>query len=537
MDRIKFPLPLITALFLVLPWIALNYLADQLSAAPFLPFSLFNWMTPLIPGPLITFGIDAMIDTLLFLRIDVANSAKAAEQGLAVLAFVVLGTGVGWPIIQSFTGRRKVIGWLIGIAFSAFLMAITWPWENPLLAAAVLGLLLLAWLLSAWLAGKKIGAISELPEKTEADSQEISGMEGRASVRQVSRRQFLLSLGAGTASVTVIGAGLGLILAGRGRRDTASGGTSELSRNLPNADDPVSPAPGTRREYTPVEDHYKVFLQLEPMEIDGATWMLPLVGLVDAPLMLTVDDLYNRFESFEQYVTLSCISGRVGTTLISTTKWTGISMQDVLDAAGVQPEARYLYIESADGFYESVPLELIRSDRRIMLCHSWDDAPLPSDHGFPCRIWIPDRFGMKQPKWIVHMELTEEYRPGYWVERNWSETALVKATSVIDTIAVDDVGIVDGEQVVPVGGIAWAGDRQISGVQVRVDGGEWQDALLRSPLSETTWVIWRFDWPFQEGNHTFEVRCLEGDGTAQIAEVNSARPDGATGIHSREIDI
>jgi hypothetical protein len=74
-------------------------------------------------------------------------------------------------------------------------------------------------------------------------------------------------------------------------------------------------------------------------------------------------------------------------------------------------------------------------------------------------------------------------------------------------------------------------------VQVRVDAGSWQDALLRAPLSETTWAIWRYDWPFSPGNHTLEVRCFEGDSTPQIAEQNNARPDGATGIHSREIDI
>jgi hypothetical protein len=90
---------------------------------------------------------------------------------------------------------------------------------------------------------------------------------------------------------------------------------------------------------------------------------------------------------------------------------------------------------------------------------------------------------------------------------------------------------------VPVGGIAFSGDRQISRVEVRVDGGPWQAAQLRSPLSETTWVIWRYEWPFVEGNHTFEVRCAEGDGTPQIEETQDNRPDGATGIHTVEVSM
>jgi hypothetical protein len=207
----------------------------------------------------------------------------------------------------------------------------------------------------------------------------------------------------------------------------------------------------------------------------------------------------------------------------------------VLADAGVQEKAKYLYISSGDGFYESVPLDLINGDERIMFCYAWDGHTIPTDHGFPLRIWIPDRFGMKQPKWITSIEVTDEYKEGFWVERGWDEIAQVRATSVIDTVAVDAI-IQDGdERRVPVGGIAFSGDRGISKVEIRVDGGAWQEAQLRSPLSETTWVIWRYEWPFAEGQHTFEVRCVEGDGTPQIEEVMEAHPSGATGIHSREL--
>ena len=172
-----------------------------------------------------------------------------------------------------------------------------------------------------------------------------------------------------------------------------------------------------------------------------------------------------------------------------------------------------------------------------MLCYEWDGKPLPFDHGFPLRIWLPDRYGMKQPKWVTGIEVTAEYVPGYWVERDWDEVARVKATSVIDTVAVHDLEVVDGQGYIPVGGIAFAGARGISRVEVRVDGGAWEEAKLRSPLSETTWVIWRYEWPFQQGEHTFEVRCAEAGGTPQIEEKKGNRPDGASGIHRRKTKI
>ena len=88
------------------------------------------------------------------------------------------------------------------------------------------------------------------------------------------------------------------------------------------------------------------------------------------------------------------------------------------------------------------------------------------------------------------------------------------ATAVIDTIAIDAI-IEDGdEKLVPIGGIAHAGARGISKVEVQVDSdGVWHEAMLRKPLSDTTWVIWRYDWPFVEGRHEFEVRTYEADGT------------------------
>jgi hypothetical protein len=196
-----------------------------------------------------------------------------------------------------------------------------------------------------------------------------------------------------------------------------------------------------------------------------------------------------------------------------------------------------LFITSGDGFYETVDLDLIRNDRRIMFCYAWNDQLLPKDHGFPLRIWIPDRYGMKQPKWITGIEVTDVDQPGYWVERNWDKVARVKATSVIDTVAVDNMGLVNGQETIPVGGIAYAGARGIGGVEVRVDGGAWQPAQLRAPLSETTWVVWRYEWPFSAGDHLFEVRCTEADGTPQIEEDQAARPDGSSGIHSFEATV
>jgi Mo-co oxidoreductase dimerisation domain len=143
---------------------------------------------------------------------------------------------------------------------------------------------------------------------------------------------------------------------------------------------------------------------------------------------------------------------------------------------------------------------------------------------------------MKQPKWIESLEATDHWELGYWVQRGWNEVAQMHATSVIDTVAVDMTIIgADRRKLVPIGGIAHAGARGISKVEVQVDDGPWEQAQLRAPLSQLTWVIWKYDWPFQSGKHTFTVRCYDGNGTRQIATPSPAAPDGATGLQNRSV--
>ena len=524
---------------LTAPLLALVYFGESWLGLPFMPYDLFDWATRVLPGPVVTFAIDLMISSMNLVNISVADAAKTAEQIAALIQFIVLGVVVGavaFPVIRTNApGQARALGItagaLFGLPLIAISVAISASTVHPILAIIWHAALFLCWGAVFGWASDRLSVASEPQAEAAAES----------SGGGYSRRQFLVRVGAATATITVLGAGVGRMLSEAERRrleEEIASSMAHLSEGttrspFPNADSPVMPAPGTRPEYTPLKDHYKVFIRVQPTVLDGDTWTLPVTGLVDNPLRLTLDDLRNNYDSRSHYVTLRCISGRVGTTLISTTQWTGVSVQDILADAGLQEDARYMYLRSGDGYYETVDLDLIASDERIMFCYEWDGVPLPTDHGFPLRIWIPDRYGMKQPKWITGVEIGSEYQDGYWVARSWSKDAIVNTTSVVDTVARLATYESGGENLVPVGGIAYSGARGISAVQVRVNGGPWTDAMLREPLSDTTWVIWRYDWPFQQGEHTFEVRCREADGTPQIEQSQPNRPNGATGIHSR----
>jgi hypothetical protein len=82
------------------------------------------------------------------------------------------------------------------------------------------------------------------------------------------------------------------------------------------------------------------------------------------------------------------------------------------------------------------------------------------------------------------------------------------------------------------GGMAYSGAKGISAVEIQVDEGPWERAELRQPLSDLTWVLWRWDWPFSPGTHKLAVRAYDGRG--QLQETRSVEPSGvgAAGLYT-----
>ncbi|MBN1965516.1 MAG: molybdopterin-dependent oxidoreductase [Anaerolineae bacterium] len=529
-------------LLVTAPLLASLYLAEQAAGMPFPPFDLFDWIARILPGDVITKGIDTMVALIDKLNLgETSSTAKTLETLMALAMFLGGGIFAGIVLVavldrlnRPLTGFARYVPGLITGALLGLPMILISRHVNVVAdAPESVSVMWLALAFLTWGAALSWAHVRLRDAKT-ARTGVVASQPPQAE--QVSRRQFLIRVGGATAAITVVGAGLGRYLEYREDKNyqdlIAKRRAAALPAGLPNQGADVEPAPGTRPEYTPLDEHYRIDINVRPPEISEDGWRLRITGLVDRPLTLTLDDLYGRYEPMDQYVTLACISNPIGGDLTSTTRWTGASLQDVLADAGVKDGATHLKITSEDGFFETVAFDLINSDRRIMLTYHWDGIPLLYKHGFPLRIYIPDRYGMKQPKWITEIEVMDHDEDGYWVVRGWDRVAQMRAVSVVDVAASDRTFEAGGVTYVPVGGIAHAGARGISKVEVKVDEGEWVEAQLRQPLSDTTWVIWRYDWPFEAGQHIFRVRCTEGDGTPQIAESNPTKPSGATGIHS-----
>jgi DMSO/TMAO reductase YedYZ molybdopterin-dependent catalytic subunit len=515
--------------------VAVTYLGHRAAALPYLPFDVFDWQARALPGGLIAHTIDAMVAVIRGLRLGpTASTAKIAEQGFALAQFT--GAWLIFGIVLAAVGKRKprrltlygAVGGVILFAAAAGIegargFAGTKPGSSlPWLALVLIG--------GGALLGRALAAVAEPFDASASNA--------------LGRRRFLRLVGTGSFAVIVTAAGVSLLSkkdakpplgtdqdelleAAKTSGPAASPPPDELAKRF-------APVPGTRREVTKTSEFYRIDINLRPPEIDGASWRLKLGGLVERPLTLSLDDIRSRPRQ-TQALTLSCISNPVGGDLISTGFWTGTPFKGILDEAGLKPGVVEIAIESADDFYESVPLEEAL-DPRTLLVYDMNGRPLTVDHGFPLRIFIPGHFGMKQPKWITRMEAIDRQRIGYWVERNWSERAPVLTTSVIDAVVLKNID--PASPLVPVGGIAYSGARGISRVEVRADNGPWEKAELREPaLGPLTWVQWRYDWKAAPGKHVLQVRAYDGTGQAQVESERGTYPDGATGLHSRSADI
>lgn len=506
---------------------ALTYVANLLAGLAFPPFSLFDFMTRILPGTVVTASIDTIVKVIRGLQLgSTATMAKLVEQSIALLLFIFLGALFGSLLGILSRGespsRLPAYGLGIGLLIGVLVLGAELYVGVTTVGIAV-SLVWLAIVFGGW--GLVLGTL--LGNALAVSSQVERG--------EMARRNLLLT--GGTALAAIIAGGLGLGFLMRERRSSrppqpvptpSSTETSGAAAAPPQTalSQRIDPVTGTRSEITPSDDFYRIDINTLPPDISADGWHLEIDGLVDQPAAMTLQDL-REWPAVSQYITLSCISNPVGGDLISTALWTGVRLKDLLEQIGLQADARALRIEAQDGFYETVVMDDLM-DERTLLVYAMNGELLPQEHGFPLRIYIPNRYGMKQPKWIVRMTAVADEPPGYWVDRGWSRTAIMQTTSVIDAVQVES----DGNGGVEIGGIAHAGDRGISRVEVQIDDGTWQEAELRAPpLSPLTWVQWRIaDYNVTPGHHVAKVRAYDGSGDLQVAEPSPPHPNGATGI-------
>jgi DMSO/TMAO reductase YedYZ molybdopterin-dependent catalytic subunit len=243
------------------------------------------------------------------------------------------------------------------------------------------------------------------------------------------------------------------------------------------------------------------------------------------------------------YKTLECISNLTaqceltafGCDLLSTAKWTGVRLMDVLAlAGGLKPGVIAIAAIGADEFSSSIPAAAA-ADPNVILAYEMNGSVLPREHGFPVRLIIPGTYGLKNAKWLVNLKpMTQPYVDWYG-ERNWSQTAIVKTMSRIDE-PQNGASLPAGAN--RFAGVAYAGSRGVAKVEVSADNGRtWRPAdFVEPPLGPDTFVRWQSTFQIAAGQMlSLVVRATDGAGQLQTQTFNLPQPNGGTGWHSVDV--
>jgi DMSO/TMAO reductase YedYZ molybdopterin-dependent catalytic subunit len=287
---------------------------------------------------------------------------------------------------------------------------------------------------------------------------------------------------------------------------------------------------------TPNDDFYVTSKGTTPY-VKVSKWQLKVDGLVSHPFTLNYEQVL-ALPRIEKELTLECISNSIGGNAFGTAKWTGTPLKPLLERAGPSSEASYAILHAADGFTSGHPIARLWNEENF-LAYQMNGQDLPPDHGYPMRIFIPGKFGMKQPKWITRIELVNRPYKGYWESSGWSETCERWAHARFSDLK-------DGAKLAKLSGknleftgYAIGNLDGIQAVEISFDHGQtWERTNLFSNPSPIVWTFWKYVWVNPKpGQYQLRVRAIDGTGKVEDYGPRGIFPDGATGQQVLEITV
>jgi sulfane dehydrogenase subunit SoxC len=262
--------------------------------------------------------------------------------------------------------------------------------------------------------------------------------------------------------------------------------------------------------------------------IDPAQHRLVLHGLVDRPLIFTMDDI-RRFPSQSRIHFIECSGNPVYTKpygktasdlvgLVSCAEWTGVMLKDVLNEAGLQKEAKWLVAEGADAaaMTRSIPIEKCLDD--AMLVYSQNGERLRPQQGYPLRLLLPGFEGNMNIKWLRRLKAVSE--PAYSREETSKYSDLMPdGTAREFTFYMEAKSIIlrpsggqklNGTGFHEISGIAWSGHGKIKRVEVSIDDGKsWQVAKLQEPVLTRALTRFRLPWQWDGNPAVIQSRAID----------------------------
>jgi sulfane dehydrogenase subunit SoxC len=271
--------------------------------------------------------------------------------------------------------------------------------------------------------------------------------------------------------------------------------------------------------------------------IDPATHTLTIHGLVDRPLVFSVDEL-KRLPSMSRIHFLECSGNsmtewRGGSTessvqrihgLTSCSEWTGVPLSLLLRECGVKPEATWILAEGADACKLTRSIPMTKAIDDAFVAYAQNGEPLRPEQGYPIRLFLPGWEGNSNVKWLRRIKAMD--RPAMTREETSKYTDLMAdGTARQFTFVMEPKSIITrpsgGDKLAGPGryevtGIAWSGRGTIARVEITVDGGAtWTPAELQTPVLPRAHTRFQSAWQWDGREALIASRCTDETGYTQ----------------------
>ncbi|MXY79357.1 MAG: sulfite oxidase [Chloroflexi bacterium] len=288
------------------------------------------------------------------------------------------------------------------------------------------------------------------------------------------------------------------------------------------------------------------------LDVDAARWRLSVEGdAVGRPRELSYADLLDMpsrtLVSYlecagNQRAMFDLVEGRAaggtqwGTGGVGNGVWTGVSLRDVLAAAGVRDDAVSVLLIGLDtespeqGFRRVLPIEKARHPDTL-LAYALNGEALPRDHGFPLRALVPGWVGSSSIKWLGRIIVSAE---PLWTRNNTTSYVLIgddypPEGEALGTVVTEQsiksalalpwpATLASGSQRIrgyaqsphgPITRVEWSAD----------DGATWRDAAVLDPQPQYSWARFEFTWAARPGEHVVMTRATDASGAVQPDDV------------------
>jgi len=305
---------------------------------------------------------------------------------------------------------------------------------------------------------------------------------------------------------------------------------------------------------TPVHHFYVRNHMFPPAKLDAGTWKLTITGEVEKPLIFTHAEL-EKIPVHSIANTLECAgNGRSlqnpkvpgiqwGKGAVGNAKFSGPSLKVLLEKAGLKDSGKHVQFRGLDQvpgkvppFIRSIPIEKALDGDTLIATHM-NGEPLTAHHGYPARAITPGWVGAASCKWLTEITVLDKPAEGNFMNPGYrfpntpgkpgepikpEDTHALTALTVKSAIASPSDGskLRPGVQVVQ--GVAWAGEADITKVEISTDGGaNWNAGQLGKDQAKYAWRLWSYSWkPARSGEYVLLSRATDSQGRVQ--------PDAAT---------